>query len=379
MFLENKYKGSVEVLVGGEKTTVNYADLSMALDINKTMEGLKISSISDLIDKWLFSPSRKTLLQPVFIFGDDFEKLAIEKLPKKELSDEKIVFNPETGLFDYSVGERKSNIDAVDLQVKLISFSDAKPGPISAENIVESSDLERKLNIFNNNLKELYSKPVDILVEKQNQKISINPKDIINFDVKSDFSAAKLVVDKEKIKKILAENGVTTSVGWTTKNIQDNLTARYKNGEAKPVVLGADIGPNTNGEIANRYIEVDLSQQKMYFFDKGELFKTYIVSTGLNYPTPVGSYKIKNKLPMGYSGIFNVWMPWWMAFEYRNDIGAYLGIHELPYKLVGGQKIYRFGNYIGSRKTGGCIALAPGDSKEVYDNSFPGMDVLVYQ
>jgi lipoprotein-anchoring transpeptidase ErfK/SrfK len=117
----------------------------------------------------------------------------------------------------------------------------------------------------------------------------------------------------------------------------------------------------------------------MYFFENGNLFKDYNVSTGLNYPTPVGSYKIKNKLPIGFSAIFNVWMPWWMAFEYAEDIGAYLGIHELPYKLVGGEKIYRFGNYIGNRKTGGCVALAPGDAKEVYDKSYPGMDVVIFK
>lgn len=382
MFLENKYQGSVELLIDGEKRTVGYADMGVTIDIDKTMEGFKTVSVTDLINKWVFSPSRMTLLQPIFIFSEDFEKIAIDKLPKKDVSNEKIVFDKDKGVFDYSVGQRKMKVDTVDLQVKLVTISKLRSEPIEVEMVSESDDLEKRVAQVNSNLERVRSKPIELIIGEANRRVVINPKEILDFlivETKDLFNTVNVSVSKEKISKILADNGVTkVSADLTIKTISDNLTARYNNEAPRPIVLGADTGPNTDGTIAKQYIEVDISQQKMYFFENGQLFKAYDVSTGLKYPTPVGNYKIKNKLPMGFSGIFNVWMPWWMAFEYRDDIGAYLGIHELPYRLVDGQKVYRFGNYIGSKKTGGCVALAPGDSKEVYDKSYEGMDVLVF-
>jgi hypothetical protein len=344
---------------------------------------LNPKSITEVLNKWIFSLSRITVIQPTFIFGDDFEKLVSEKLPKKLLLNERISYNRDSGLFDYLVDERKTRVDTIDLQVKLITFSDFGDRSISAEMISESNELEKRVDKVNKNLTAVFKNPLEISIQGVDGKLSLNPNEMLGLlEVKTkDFlNTVDLSVKNEEVKQLLADNGINNmSTEWTAKVIKDNLKARYNGGLVEPLVLGADMGPNSDGSLADKYIEVDLSQQKMYFFENGNLFKDYNVSTGLNYPTPVGSYKIKNKLPIGFSAIFNVWMPWWMAFEYAEDIGAYLGIHELPYKLVGGEKIYRFGNYIGNRKTGGCVALAPGDAKEVYDKSYPGMDVVIFK
>lgn len=145
-----------------------------------------------------------------------------------------------------------------------------------------------------------------------------------------------------------------------------------------PVVLGVDDGPTSQGELAPKYIEVDLSQQKLYFFASGKLAKTYTISTGLDYPTPPGEFKILNKAPLAFSGIYNSWMPYWMAFEYAGDVGAYLGFHEKAYvRIEKGKKIYDHTRQIGDKLTGGCIALSPLDAKEVYDHSDVGMLVRI--
>jgi hypothetical protein len=249
--------------------------------------------------------------------------------------------------------------------------------------IPEMSYLEKKVQEVNRKLNTLHRLPLEIIIEGGiNENIEIGSQDMLSlFDVgyTDDLRAVQFIVDKDSLSRFLAATSIRSiSVDWVSKKIKDTLVQRYNDGVITPVVLGIDTGPNTDGSLGRTYIEVDISQQKLYFFEGGEIFKSYPVSTGLGYPTPIGSYKVRNKSPMGFSGIFNVWMPWWMAFDYRKDIGAYLGIHELPYKLIGGIKIYRFGNYIGTRKTGGCIALSPGDSKEVYDKSFIGMNIVIY-
>ncbi len=163
------------------------------------------------------------------------------------------------------------------------------------------------------------------------------------------------------------------SVGDLVQNTKVALNSRFLT-QTTPVVLGVDDGPTSHGELSSRYMEVDLSQQKMYFFIGNQLYKTFDVSTGKEYPTPVGEYHILNKATLAFSGIYNVWMPYWMAFSYAGDVGAYLGVHEIAYaRDEFGKNLYRYGDYIGEKMTGGCIALSPGDSKEVYNLSDVGM------
>lgn len=161
------------------------------------------------------------------------------------------------------------------------------------------------------------------------------------------------------------------------QNAKVAINARFM-GDATPAVLGVDDGPSSSGELSARYLEVDLSQQKMYFFINHTLYKEYSISSGFEYPTPVGEFHILNKAPKAFSGIYNVWMPYWMGFKYASDVGAYLGLHEIAYALnEKGKPVYNHGYYIGDMMTGGCIAMEPKDSREIYNLSEVGMLVRV--
>lgn len=161
------------------------------------------------------------------------------------------------------------------------------------------------------------------------------------------------------------------------QNTKQAINLRFM-GEETPVVLGVDDGPSSAGELSARYLEIDLSQQKMYFFIDHALYKEYRVSTGAEYPTPLGEYHILNKAPKAFSDIYNVWMPYWMGFTYARDVGAYLGIHEIAYALNDkGKPFYKHGYYIGDMFTGGCIAMEPKDSREIYNLSDVGMLVRI--
>ena len=116
----------------------------------------------------------------------------------------------------------------------------------------------------------------------------------------------------------------------------------------------------------------------MYLFKDRKLYKTYRVSTGLEYPTPTGAFEILNKAGLGYSAIYDVWMAWWMGFKYSDELHAYFGIHELPYTITDGNKIHRPANFIGTPNTGGCVALGIGDAKEVYQFGEIGTKVIIY-
>lgn len=341
---------------------LHYADLGITFDFDKT-----------LIDS-----RQNKKFEPQFIVSDVFDQKAKQFFPDVPVVAESVNFDKTNGVFVYIAKSRSSTIDTIDLLSQILTFTN----PIQIRRIGLESELEKSATIANRKLTRIIKQPLDLIIETQGIKLSIDSLDILkiinpitepfnpNFDIQ---------VNKTELSKLLNTYRISNlSLGWVSKEIKDTLTKRQTSLQVEPIVLGADTGPNSDGTFANKYLEVDISQQKLFFFENGDLFKSYPVSTGLNYPTPPGNYKIKNKSPLGYSAIFSVWMPWWMAFDYRQDIDAYLGIHELPYQLKNGEKVYRFGNYIGNPKTGGCVALAPGDSKEVYDKSFPGMDLIIY-
>jgi lipoprotein-anchoring transpeptidase ErfK/SrfK len=167
-----------------------------------------------------------------------------------------------------------------------------------------------------------------------------------------------------------------------TQNVRNDfleaVQLRYAGMDIAAVSTTPDDGPNTDGSVADRYIEVDISQQKMYLFKDGSVYKTYKVSTGLDYPTPVGKFTVLNKVNLGFSDIYNVWLPWWMGFSYSDTLGAYFGIHEQPYVLTADGKPVIRDKRLGTPSTGGCIALAPGAAEEVYLFAAIATPVYIY-
>lgn len=119
-----------------------------------------------------------------------------------------------------------------------------------------------------------------------------------------------------------------------------------------------------------KLITIDLSDQKLSYFQDGFRINSFLVSTGRwNFPTPIGEFAIQNKIPRAYSRRYNLYMPWWMAF-YQ---GQY-GIHELP-EWANGAKEGE--NHLGTPVSHGCIRLGVGPAKTLYDWARVGTRVIV--
>lgn len=124
-----------------------------------------------------------------------------------------------------------------------------------------------------------------------------------------------------------------------------------------------------------KYIEVDLSDQTLKYFQEGKRVGTHRVSTGKwDTPTPIGSFAIKNKIPNAYSKVYDLYMEWWMAFT---PDGSY-GVHALPYwALSGGGKRYEGVNHLGSPASHGCIRQTLAEAKKLYRWADVGTTVIV--
>lgn len=124
---------------------------------------------------------------------------------------------------------------------------------------------------------------------------------------------------------------------------------------------------------AGKTILVDISDQHVYAYEKGELIFSFVASTGRNHSTRAGRYKILDKIPKAYSDPWGFWMPYWMGFEY---VGSNLenGFHSLPV-LSNGAQIW--GKKIGSPITYGCVVLKPNDMKKLYRWAGIGTAVVI--
>lgn len=134
-----------------------------------------------------------------------------------------------------------------------------------------------------------------------------------------------------------------------------------------------DIDQNggTPGLYPGKYIEINLSEQKLYAYEGTNLVGAYIVSTGQwSTPTPVGVRYIESKSDRAYSAKYDLYMPYW------NSIGGGYGIHELPEWANG----YKEGeDHLGTPVSHGCIRLGVGSAEFIYNWAPTGTPVDIHQ
>ncbi len=107
-------------------------------------------------------------------------------------------------------------------------------------------------------------------------------------------------------------------------------------------------------------IVVDKSQNTLILKTDEEIIKTYIVSTGINNSTPVGNFKIINKLPL----------PTWFkagAVVAPNSPDNILGARWLGFDLPGyGIHGTTDPQNLGKQITQGCVRMSNSDIEELY-------------
>ena len=125
-----------------------------------------------------------------------------------------------------------------------------------------------------------------------------------------------------------------------------------------------------NGKHIYKFIEVDISEQRLYYYENGKFMGKHPVSTGTwSMPTPLGEYRIFQKAPRAFSSKYGLYMPYWMSFK------PMYGIHELP-EWPGGYK--EGANHLGLRASHGCIRLGVGPAKILYNWTPIGTKVFIH-
>src|SRR3989338_5023194 len=118
-------------------------------------------------------------------------------------------------------------------------------------------------------------------------------------------------------------------------------------------------------------ISVDKSQNILTLKGDGRVLKTYKVATGINNSTPVGSFKIINKV------VDPVWYTQQAAVPTgspKNILGSrWMGISEPHYGIHGSTDPAS----IGMQATAGCVRMHNGDVEELYAAVPVGTEVVI--
>jgi LysM repeat protein len=123
--------------------------------------------------------------------------------------------------------------------------------------------------------------------------------------------------------------------------------------------------------VASRRILVDLSAQRMYVYQNGQLLWNWVVSTGRpGQDTAVGKYKVQNKIPNAYAYTWNLQMPYWLGIYWAGSLQN--GIHALPIQ-ANGQRLWA--GYLGQRVSFGCIILSTQNAQTLYNWATVGTPV----
>jgi lipoprotein-anchoring transpeptidase ErfK/SrfK len=139
--------------------------------------------------------------------------------------------------------------------------------------------------------------------------------------------------------------------------------------EAPSVIISPTPPANANGE---KRIVVDVSEQLLYAYQGEALVYRFVISTGAENSTRMGSFPILDKIPEAYSDPWGFWMPDWLGIYWVGDIEN--GLHALPV-MPDGKVLWEDG--LGTPISHGCVVLSPADARSLYDWADIGTQVEI--
>lgn len=164
----------------------------------------------------------------------------------------------------------------------------------------------------------------------------------------------------DTLASIAYRHGTTV---WAIANANGLANPNYiYPGQRLRIPTGGTTAPAPAAGGAQRIV-VDLSDQRMYVYQNGQLLWNWVVSTGRpGQETAVGHYKVLNKIPNAYAYTWSLQMPYWLGIYWAGSLQN--GIHALPI-LPNGQRLWA--GYLGQRVSYGCVILSTENAAALYN------------
>jgi lipoprotein-anchoring transpeptidase ErfK/SrfK len=207
----------------------------------------------------------------------------------------------------------------------------------------------------------------------------------------------EIIVDEDKVEGYISELSNQYDTAGRTRTFVTSLgeTIQVSGGDySEPINISAEAqdvistikqgltrvkepvyGQNTvsygNADIGNTYVEINLTQQHIWFYKEGSLIVDGDIVTGdvrKGDATPPGVYRLKYKVKNvvlrgpGYASPVRFWMPF----------NGGIGMHDANWKRSFGGEIYK------TNGSHGCINCPDGVAEAIYNNIDAGTPVICY-
>lgn len=123
--------------------------------------------------------------------------------------------------------------------------------------------------------------------------------------------------------------------------------------------------PQTSSNLSGHWIDVNLSEQRLYAYDGSTLVSSFLVSTGVSaHPTVTGTYAV------------------YVKYRYANMRGPGYNLPDVPYTMYFYQGYGIHGTYwhnnFGTPMSHGCVNMLTSEAEWIYNFSQVGTPVIVH-
>lgn len=134
----------------------------------------------------------------------------------------------------------------------------------------------------------------------------------------------------------------------------------------EPTATEISTPPPVSGALEGRWIDIDLSEQRLYAYQDDTIVDSFLVSTGTwQYPTPVGRFAV------------------WIKLRYTDMSGPGYYLPDVPYTM------YFYGDYgihgtywhdnFGTPMSHGCVNMITEEAGWLFNWSYVGIPVVVHE
>lgn len=392
-----------QLSINGTLGKTEYLDGNLiGLDLDMDLEKVKAEQRSIFWPAALFSTDESDL---VYTVTYDEEKIKSEVEKFSSFQDENMEKPKDAYVSDYINGEgykiiKEENGNTI---MKDKTIDEIKK---AVSVLAPAIDLEEKGCYEAPKVKE-DSESLALELKRKTQSVAANieyeigDRDItLDADIYHDwisFADDTVIVDEEAVAEFVDELARTTNTAYTGRDFVTSegqivkVTGPYGYQIAKDeekaqiiedILSGEDVkrepvyllsgASRTGNDYGNTYIEVDLTNQKVYLYVDGNLIKESSCVTGCvakGNATPPGifpmTYKQRDAVLRGpgYASPVKYWMPF----------NRGIGLHDASWRGNFGGTIYK------TNGSHGCINLPTEMAKVVYENAYQGMPVICHE
>lgn len=372
-FLDTEAHKNIVLYIGERSYTYTYQDLGIYVDKKKAMRNIsEHNRYPQKIFHYVSSLGKDTVINPPLFFTQDFYEYAKEA---------RFEF-PEEGTDEI----KPYQIDAETLKTQiLVTFGMNEP--IEVALVPPASLAEADPTLLAKRVTYVLEDPVEVLVTdgKKNKEIQLAKQEVKGVSsVRMDPENANIhiAVNRDKLQAIVEEKTKIEQIDG--HELHDNLwslieTRLYGN-ITDMIQVQAATKPFTNGEKAQRYIEVHISDKKLYYFQDSALVYSYNILSGSCDGVVADEYQVIKKEDVIFSHEHDKWNRYWIGFSHDTETNTLMGISEVPYEIRYKEEKEQRKPKENKRKTkhNTCMSLPIGYAKNIYDASVENMPVYVF-